>query len=459
MIYLKNKVKLNVALNQRNIDEIYALNTKVKISKTEQMKRDSFLYFIIFLVLFFAQAKVFAQTIHFEMSEIYANPLGSNSDLVSFIPLFQLESDSILHNKEKSLPYVKLPFSIDTSELAYGYIFFKGVSNSKFENEVAIIVENYLDTNPKILVDKNGNLDFTDDGAAFTSRNNFILKLKNQRNTKAAYHLNLSKSQISKKNQTSLIHRYQAKNPNAKIISPSNWLCVQRLSLKILKDHLDGSPITVMLNDLSVDGLFSFDSLENEDRILIVEGHADLNSDLTSLLRSSEPINKNAVFELYGKNYRLDSVSETGDLVSLIKTDGKPQFFYDQGMDISTLTFDLLNGDPSTIKSLLKDSSYLILSIGGTWCGGCTAQLPSIKKIYKSNRVNVLGLFEHDTHQSVTQYVQKHKIDWSVALLPKSYKELFRLRFFPTYILVSPRGTFLLASRDLEEISRHLMNE
>jgi len=398
---------------------------------------------------------IYAQEVTFNVSDTYVDQLGKNSDATGFTPLFKLDSD-VIHNQQKSAKIKRFPKAINKSKTAYAFLYFKGVKSSLFKDELVLLIENYESKNPTIYIDRNGNLDFTDDESPINLNGNIILKLKNSDDNSAIYHYNISKSKILEKYESRVRNRYAPRFPKSSIISTTNWIADRPHFVRVSKETLNGKPITIFLLDTSADGLFTFQTESYGDRILIVEGEIDINNDMTSLFRQAEPIDHNAVFELYGKKYYIKNVSKNGNSLTIAETDKKPKVVFKEGQDISSFSIKLLDGSSTTVKDLIKENKHLIIDVGGTWCGGCITQEPTIKKIYDSGKAKVIGLFDHDTPKSVGRYIKKHNLKWPVALVSPEFKKMFRVISYPTYIIVSPKGKIVLADRNSEKIKEFL---
>ena len=400
---------------------------------------------------------VYGQELNYKLSNTYINPFGENTDLVGFTPLFKLESDSI-HNRQSSVKINYFPKGINRAKTAYCFMYFNGIKDGVFSNEIALLIEDYTATNPKIYVDKNGNIDFTDDGEPQFLNDNLILKLANSVDSSAVYHYRISKSQIDKSNESQMKARYINKFPRSNIISPVNWLTNQRLSVRISKEVIDNKLITILIYDGTVDGQFTFQTNEIGDRILITEDEINIVNDLNSYLRQGEPIDHNATFLLYGKKYNLNNIEKNGNSLSITETNKNTKLFFKQDQDVSSFEIQLLSGHTQKIQDLINLGKHLLIDVGGTWCGGCISQEPTIKQLYNNGKIEVVGIFGHDTKESVVKYTAKHNISWPVALMSLSFKDMFRIDSYPTYILVSPEGKIVLIDRNSEQVVKYLNN-
>lgn len=410
---------------------------------------------LIFSCCVLIQTVLFGQDLKFDISNNYVNPVGQDTDLVSFNPLFKLNNQVIINKTEHKL-IKQLPKELESEPLIYGFLFFTGNPTSEFKNEIVFLVKDYNSSLASLYIDKNGNLDFTDDGFPIKfNKEELIISLENENNKSSAYHYKLGKSKISPENANSVKNRYASKYPEATIVEVRYWLTNQRLSVKLSKHILNDKPITILLNDASADGMYTFDTTDFGDRIVIVEGHLDSNKDLSAVLRLGEPIDKNAVFILYGKTYGVKHINQEGSVLEIEETKLRTSIKTKVGSNVSDLNIELLNGSTINLNDLVANDNYLLLDFGGTWCGGCIMQEPTIKKVFQTKKVNIVGIFDYDTKTSVINYVKKHHIEWPVALMTPQLKEMFSVNAYPTYILIAPNKQIELIEFKSENILKH----
>lgn len=396
-----------------------------------------------------------AQDVSFKIDKTYVNPYGENSDVGGFIPLLKLESDSIFYRKVGG-KIKRFPKKIDRSDLAYGFVYFTGIEGSFFKKAITLLVANYSTRNPMVYVDKNGNLDFTDDGEPELLDTKLTLRIPNSKDKLANFHYQISKSTIKKKNENPVKLRYASMYPKSNITSPLYWLFWKRLSVRFSKAKIDQKPITILINDSTVDGLFTFQTSHDGDRILIIDKEIEKTMDLTSYIRQGEPIDHNATFELYGKRYRIKNIAANGDYLTLKETNRNTSVFFKEGTNVKGFEIELLDKKTIKIADFLKDNTHLLIDVGGTWCAGCIAQEPTIKQLYKQKKVEVIGVFGRDTEKKVSKYVKKHHLEWPVALMSQEFKNLFKISAYPTYILISPKGEIVLMDFNSEKVVQYL---
>jgi thiol-disulfide isomerase/thioredoxin len=410
---------------------------------------------LLWIVFVLVQTIVYSQDLRFKLSSTYVNPFGKDTDLLSFNPLFKLNDYVIINKTERKL-IKQLPKELKGKTLAYGFLFFEGNLASEFKKEVVFLVKDYTTSQVSLYIDKNGNLDFTDDGFPIMfNKDGLVISLNNENNASSAYHYKLGKSNIASNNASNLKNRFASKYPNAEIVDTNFWFTNQRLSVKLSHQTLNNKPITILLNDASADGIYTFDTTDFGDRIVIVEGHIDTNKDLSSFLRLGEPIDKNAVFILYGKTYGVKHIDIQGSVLEIEETNMRTSIKTKVGSKVSELNIELIDGSTVNLNGLLADDHYLLLDFGGTWCGGCIMQEPTIKKVFQTNKVNIVGIFDYDTKTSVSHYVKKHDIKWPVALMTPQLKEMFSVNAYPTYILIAPNKQILMIEFKSENILKH----
>ena len=411
---------------------------------------------IVTLFLFFCLNILSAQDLKFNIPNNYVNQFGAKTDLVSFNPLFKL-NNNVIANKTENKLIKRLPTHIQEAELVYGFLFFKGNLASEFDSEIPFLVKDYKSEKAEIYLDKNGNLDFTDDGSPITFKNDeLIITLENESNKASAYHYKLGKSNIASNNASNLKNRFVSKYPSAEIVDTKFWLTNQRLSVKLSHQTLNNKPITILLNDASSDGIYTFNTNDFGDRVVITEGHLNSNKDLSSVLRLGEPIDNNAVFLLYGKEYGLKNTNQQGSFITIEETNLRTSIKTKVGSVVSELKIEVLDGSTVDLNDLLVDEKFLLLDFGGTWCGGCIMQEPTVKEVFKTNKVNIVGVFDHDTKASVANYVKKHDINWPVTLMTPEVKSIFSINAYPTYVLIAPNRKIVMIDLKSENILEYI---
>lgn len=106
-------------------------------------------------------------------------------------------------------------------------------------------------------------------------------------------------------------------------------------------------------------------------------------------------------------------------------------------------TLKTINGESFTLSSL--KGKYVILDFWGSWCGWCIEAIPQLLEFAKKNKdkVVVVAIACNDTDERWRAAVAKYKMNDFINVLDKEKKvsKLYKVRAFPTYLLISPQGT------------------
>lgn len=88
---------------------------------------------------------------------------------------------------------------------------------------------------------------------------------------------------------------------------------------------------------------------------------------------------------------------------------------------------------------------YVYVDFWATWCKGCVADMPALKKVYAGldrNRVEFIGI-ANDDPKRLRAFIDKHRIPWSQILATNKLLEGYNIVGFPTSVLVDPEGNII----------------
>ena len=123
------------------------------------------------------------------------------------------------------------------------------------------------------------------------------------------------------------------------------------------------------------------------------------------------------------------------------------------GAEIPDFRFIDFHGNTRNLSDFR--GKHVLLDFWGSWCGPCRAEVPFAKEAYarfKSRGFEILGLdFEEGASvEQVRAYLNAEGVTWTFAQ-PDSVRDLiehrFRIRSFPTLILIDPDRRVLPISR------------
>lgn len=102
-------------------------------------------------------------------------------------------------------------------------------------------------------------------------------------------------------------------------------------------------------------------------------------------------------------------------------------------------------------KCLVKFSDYkgkyIYVDFWGTWCPGCVADIPELKKMYKEldkDQFEFIGI-ALDTPQKLAHFIKKNDVTWPQFLSDKTNKliDAYSIPGYPTSVLIDPDGVVI----------------
>jgi len=320
----------------------------------------------------------------------------------------------------------------------------------------------------QLYIDKNLNKDLTDDGPPilFPFKQDTITfaiisphdshqrtKILFSRNLKYKTNLPDSSKQIyfDKRgnltpNQARLFGAFKG-NPEFKGLSGSYYF-TDRLSLKRGVIVISGKQYSLGLYDHSNNGLYT-----DEDDVILVDVHGN---GVLQYLDQTQVFKLNDVFSLAGHNFKIRSVDKYGTWVDLEETSEENTWHFIEGKDSSivegTHIFNLdsevwkvkgitLNGDSVALKDY--QGKYLLLNFWGEWCKPCIEEIPALlraKKKYPNTLVRFISFVKINNLNKAKKIVADSGINWPQIIYDPQDDSKFKLRGYPTNILIFPDG-------------------
>tara|TARA_R110002050_G_scaffold41813_2_gene101115 strand:- start:1407 stop:2687 length:1281 start_codon:yes stop_codon:yes gene_type:complete len=393
----------------------------------------SLLSIILSLPLFSQEIK----TIYFEQDPIVRNPSGRGTE-----PIYRVTSDTLKYRGKGSL--VKYPLNFASTDTGYFFTYFTGCKDGIIPKVQLVIVEDYKSQRPKLWVDQNGNFDISDDGdpVQVTEEGIAILKLRNCTNPQAGMYKKFFRPKLDSSDIARLENWAKPgllKNKTYREKVPF-WFASQRMDTKVYRGLIDGQKVSLGLNDWNCDGMYSRNV---RDKLMV--GKLDDKVLSYRIVKGAVNLKDTSIFFINRIPYEVVEIEKTGQYIKIKESSTPFKAPIIIGDTLSNYSFPFAD-DSLNIDAALNGKDYLIIDVWGTWCAGCTQQVPFIKAIYKeyADIINIIGLNQGDSRQGMDEFKEKFAIEWESGKLTKEIKDDLNIEGFPTYMLIDSNRKLLM---------------
>lgn len=113
------------------------------------------------------------------------------------------------------------------------------------------------------------------------------------------------------------------------------------------------------------------------------------------------------------------------------------------------------SGAPEKVALSSLRGQVVVLDFWGTWSPKSKAAMPELKALaerYKGKPVKILGMTirERDPAKP-TEYAKQNALPWPVLLAADDAAKLFKVRVYPTYLVIAPDGEIVHVAQDFEK--------
>ncbi len=243
-----------------------------------------------------------------------------------------------------------------------------------------------------------------------------------------------------------------------------------RIALSRGEALLDGKKYSLALFDYDVNGRFNDHEGKDTDDLLLV----DLNGDgRLEFVNEHEVFKLNEVIPIGGKNYCLTGIDPYGRFVDLQMTNAEPGFAYlkqinearktlapmmaTAEIDSSFWSLRLQNLAGEALPLSKFKGQYLLLNFWGEWCKPCVHEIPELAAAYQKlprEKFEIISFLETNNLAAAQRMIVEKNMSWQHVRLSKELKEKFKIRGYPTNILISPEGK---ARRSMHQINQALI--
>lgn len=120
--------------------------------------------------------------------------------------------------------------------------------------------------------------------------------------------------------------------------------------------------------------------------------------------------------------------------------------------------FSLSERSGKVVANKDQQNKFVFVDFWGTWCGSCIAEIDKIEKVHLKNpapeKLLVTTIACYDKKKNVDDFMAKEKYTYEVLLSDGQVEKDFKIRGYPTKLLLLPNGVYLTISfySDYEDI-------
>ena len=219
-----------------------------------------------------------------------------------------------------------------------------------------------------------------------------------------------------------------------------------------------------LYDDFPNDGLFN-----GRDDLLFI----DLNRDgIMNKEQDTEIFKLNEVFMISDEQFKISCLDPYGGSIKLIQTNEAttnhyleqiPLFISGQSSPKNGIahklnpqfweyTFQTIDGNEIKIDEY--KGKYLLVNFWGEWCKPCVAEIPSLVKAfekYPENKFEMISFLNSTEQRKAKEIIKGKGMKWPQIKLTKELVEFFKIRAYPTNILIFPDGVTTIRANAVDE--------
>ncbi len=357
----------------------------------------------------------------------------------------------------------KLPDMTGFKDTCYGFIYFGGLNNrATLPGYTLIVVANnkrQWKSLATIWVDRNHNLDLSDDGAPLILDENVgyvEITLNNPDVKNATYSVYVSRFSLSSNEAYKKLMNdfYENSSGTKKYVGTDYSFKEQRLNI-IAGDYKDDyDSFRVAIKDVNCNGIYN----ELTDYIIIGDYKTSVMPDNKTPIESK--LGKFG-FERNGKKYNINEISAIGNYVVIQEEVGaKLKNTLVVGKKVKKFKFKTTDKEQKTvsIKKYRKKPTYIyIWNFQQDSFSRDTQALRIIAQKY-SDKINLLTLNYGETPKEIRAFIFRNNINWNIGLSTQKINESLFLEKYPFGLLTERRLKIKQLKISPEELLNLLQN-
>ncbi len=176
----------------------------------------------------------------------------------------------------------------------------------------------------------------------------------------------------------------------------------------------------------------------NQDSIFMLNNKFGIKGKFNAM----ESFNATQPFKIDGNSYEVGSISQSGDLITIVPSLINTFFF--AGFQSPSFSFTTLQGDSVNINNL--KGKLVVVNIWANWCTSCFYEMPRLNQLYgkyKNEDIAFIALTS-STKSEVSQIREKHKFDYTIGLISNEVEEkYFSNNVYPQHYIINKEGAVI----------------
>lgn len=362
--------------------------------------------------------------------------------------------------------------NVDRSQAQYFDLFYSRQIEDDYTISVMVLKR---EGQEELYIDVNNDEDLTNDGSPYffpENQNDFVVEVISHKDSQQVLKLLLQRRPVSKspngppletllldnegnlKEQVALMYSQGVAPFKGK---KGSFYFDDRITLSRGEANIGGKNYQIGLFDYNNNGLFNENQGKESDDLLLI----DLNHDgKLSFADEAEIFKLNDIFQIGGQAYKLVQVDPYGQYATLVTTTEKPTLYYLTAIQQTRLqsqepptsidesfwqmNFAALNGKNLSVREF--KGKYLLLNFWGEWCKPCVAEIPELVEAYKNiprEKLEIISFLQTANLEMAKRMIAAKMMRWHHVLLSDDIANQFKIRGYPTNILIAPDGKII----------------
>lgn len=342
--------------------------------------------------------------------------------------------------EHKHLRIKALPDLSACRDTGYTYLYFSGADNALNQGYVLVVIGNFKRSHRTVYfyIDRNNNLDLSDDGPAdsLTSKDwETVLRLKNLRLPEAEYRIRISRFKYGENEAyRKLVNEHYQKHSGSKVFTDLiHCYREQRYNTRSGIYRSENDSFRLALKDLNVDGIYNESCVDQMyagsiQGTIVTENFFEISPDL-----------KKTTFEWNGKKYQVLSIESTGKYIDIIENSrAKLSNKLETGKKVPRFQYLNVMNEKQDLRVYRKKWIYIYFWDRESIEARDTAALRTLVELY-GDRLQVIALNHGDDPKKVRIIYFYDKVVWPIGFSTSRIARMYYMEEAPRGYLIRKR--------------------